>query len=100
MRLQYLPLILQANGRKDEADQALKTLSTKYADYAAYYVAVNYAYLDDQDLAFQWLDRAYKQRDTSLIELLGEPLFKNVRSDSRYKAFLLKMNLPSDSRLP
>jgi TolB-like protein/Tfp pilus assembly protein PilF len=96
MRLQYLPLILQANGRKDEADQALKTLATKYAGYAAYYVAVNFAYLDDQDLAFQWLDRAYKQRDTSLLELLGEPLFKNIEGDPRYKAFLKKMNLPSD----
>jgi TolB-like protein/Flp pilus assembly protein TadD len=94
MRLQYLPLILDANGRKDEADQALNTLATKYAAYAAYYVAVNYAYLHDQDLAFQWLDRAYKQRDTSLLELLGEPLFKNIEGDPRYKAFLKKMNLP------
>jgi TolB-like protein/Flp pilus assembly protein TadD len=94
MRLQYLPVILQANGRKDEAEKALKTLATKYADYAAYYVAVNYAYRDERDLAFQWLDRAYKQRDTSLLELLGEPLFKNIASDPRYKAFLKKVNLP------
>jgi TolB-like protein/Flp pilus assembly protein TadD len=96
MRLMYLPVILRANGRKDEADDALKTLTAKYADYAAYYVAVNYAYRDERDLAFQWLDRAYRQRDTSLIELMGEPLFKNIKGDPRYKAFMKKMNFPDE----
>ena len=55
---------------------------------------MNYAYRGDHDLALQWLERAYKQRDSGFVEIVGEPLFKNLASDPRYTAFLRKMNLP------
>jgi TolB-like protein/Flp pilus assembly protein TadD len=93
-RLEFLPIMLQANGRKEEADEALKTLITKFSNSGAYFVAMNYAYRDNPNLAMQWLDRAYKQKDPSLVEIVGEPLFKNLSNDPRYKAFLRKMNLP------
>ena len=89
-----LPIVLQAAGRQAESDAALKTLIAKYADTQAYYVAMTYAYRGDRALAFQWLDRAYEQRDQGFIAFVGEPLFKNIEGDPRYKAFLLKMNLP------
>jgi len=93
-RLDILPMVLQAAGRHAEADEALKALATKYADSDAYYVAMNYAYRDDHDLALQWLERAYRQKDTGFVEIIGEPLFKNLANDARYKAFLHKMKLP------
>jgi TolB-like protein/Flp pilus assembly protein TadD len=93
-RLQLLPIMLQATGHKAEADEALKALATKFSGTSAYFVAMTYAYRNDRDLALQWLDRAYKQKDASLAEIVGEPLFKNLASDPRYKAFLRKMNLP------
>jgi adenylate cyclase len=93
-RLDVLPIVLQAAGRHAEADEALKALATKYADSDAYYVATNYAYRDDHDLALQWLERAYQQKDAGFVEIVGEPLFKNLANDPRYKAFLRKMNLP------
>jgi hypothetical protein len=46
------------------------------------------------DLAFQWFDRAYAQKDQGLREIVGERLFKNIERDPRFKAFLKKMNLP------
>jgi TolB-like protein/tetratricopeptide (TPR) repeat protein len=90
----FLPIVLQAAGRQAESDAALKTLITKFADTQAYYVAMTYAYRGDRALAFQWLDRAYEQRDQGFIAFVGEPLFKNIEGDPRYKAFLKKMNLP------
>jgi len=93
-RLDILPFVLQATGRQAEADEALKALATKYADSDAYYVAMNYAYRDNHDLALQWLERAYQQKDGGFVEIVGEPLFKNLVNDPRYKAFLRKMNLP------
>ena len=93
-RLDILPIVLQAAGRHAEADEALKALATKYADSDAYYLAMNYAYRDDHDLALQWLERAYQQKDTGFVEIIGEPLFKNLANDARYKAFLHKMKLP------
>jgi TolB-like protein/Flp pilus assembly protein TadD len=93
-RLTILPIALQAAGRKTEADEALKALITKFADSESYYVAMTYAYRGDHDLALQWLDHAYKLKDTGLVEMVGEPLLKNLANDPRYKAFLRKMNLP------
>jgi hypothetical protein len=43
--------------------------------------------------AFEGLDRAYQAR-TDLYLLKGNPLFKNLKGDPRYKALLRKMNLP------
>jgi TolB-like protein/tetratricopeptide (TPR) repeat protein len=93
-RQALLPIVLQAAGRKVDSDEALKTLITKFADTHAYYVAMTYSYRGDHDLAFQWLERAYEQRDQGFIAFVGEPLFKNITGDPRYKAFLKKMNLP------
>jgi TIR domain len=93
-RLDILPMILQALGRQAEADEVLKALITKFSDTDAYYVAMNYAYRDDHDLALQWLERAYEQRESDLVGIVGEAMYKHLANDPRYKAFLRKMNLP------
>jgi TolB-like protein/Flp pilus assembly protein TadD len=93
-RLNILPIVLQAVGRNADADEALHILSTKFADNAAFYVAMVYAYRGDRDEALQWLQRAYRQKDLGLVEIVGEPLLKNLANEPRYKAFLRKMNLP------
>src|SRR4029077_9705752 len=87
-------IVLQAVGHHAEADEALKALATKHADSDAYYVAMNYAYRGDHDLALQWRERASQQKDSGFVEMVGEPLFKNLANDARYKAFLHKMHLP------
>ena len=95
-RLWVLPIVLQAAGHQGEADEALKALIAQLADTCAFWVAQNYAYRGDHDRALQWLDRAYQQKDAALIEIVGEPLFKNMADDPRFKAFLRKMNLPTE----
>jgi hypothetical protein len=71
----------------------LKTLTTEFADKQRLPHRHDYAYRADHDLALQWLDRAYQQKDLSLTAIVGEPMFKNLPNDLRYKAFLRKMNL-------
>ena len=93
-RMRFLPILLWAIGRKSEADEALKTLVTNFADTDAYFVALNYAYRGDTDPALQWLERAYQQRDSKLCEIVGEPLLKSIENEPRFKAFLRRMNLP------
>ena len=48
----------------------------------------------EKEQAFAWLDRAYSQKDAGLYLIKSDPFFKNLKDDSRYKAFLRKMNLP------
>ena len=97
-RQAYLTVVLQAAGRQAEADEALQTQIELWADTSAYLVAVTYAYRGDKELALQWLERAYVQKDGNLTEILGEQLFKGMADDPRFKAFLRKMNLPVDTK--
>jgi len=94
-RLDQLPMVLWALGRKNESDAALKTLTDRFANSDAYFVAMNYSYRSDRASALQWLDRAYRQREIGLgIEIVGESMFRNVANDPGYKNLLRKMNLP------
>ena len=47
--------------------------------FAAYYAA-----LGDRDRAFEWLERAYRQRATGLIELEVSYVWDNLRTDPRF----------------
>ena len=93
-RLWFLPIVLQAAAHQAEADEALQAQIAQWADTGAFFVAMTYAYRGDHDRALEWLERAYRQKDASLDEIVGEPLFSNLADDPRYKAFLRKMNLP------
>jgi tetratricopeptide (TPR) repeat protein len=88
------PIAYYALGRKKESDAALSTLSTKYHASDAYEIAEVYAFRNQSDEAFEWLDRAYAQRDSSLVVTKVDPLLKSLHSDPRYAAFLKKLNLP------
>ena len=45
------------------------------------------------DKAFEWLNRAYGV-DPGITEMKADPLLKNIRGDSRFRALLDKMKLP------
>jgi hypothetical protein len=45
-------------------------------------------------LLFEWLERAYRQRDGGLVQIKGDRLLRNLERDPRYNVFLKKMNLP------
>jgi len=55
-------------------------------------IAEIYFALGEDDQGFKWLERAYERRERQMISIKIEPLFDSVRSDSRFKAMLRKMN--------
>jgi tetratricopeptide (TPR) repeat protein len=89
-----LAAVYHAMGRKAESDAALARYTKEHADDDAYDIAMVYAYRAEPDEAFAWLDRAYRQKDPTLYGIKGDPPFKNLEPDPRYKAFLHKINLP------
>lgn len=97
-RLQALAILQHVAGRPAEADAALAQLVAGYADVAACQIAEVYAYRGDVDRAFEWLERAYRQRDGGLSQLKGNPHLVRLESDPRYADFLRKMRLPPTSR--
>jgi tetratricopeptide (TPR) repeat protein len=97
------PVVYWALGRRAESDAALERLIREFGDGASGNVPDMYAYRGQIDEAFQWLDRAYHQRDINLLYIRFNPLLSNLRGDARYQAFLHKMKLdgyglpPADS---
>jgi TolB-like protein/DNA-binding winged helix-turn-helix (wHTH) protein/Flp pilus assembly protein TadD len=60
----------------------------------AYYIASVYGALDEKDLAFTWLQRAYAQRDPQITYLLLDPFMDPLRSDPRYDALVRRVGFP------
>src|SRR3984957_1271984 len=88
-------LTYYALGRKKESDAALRELMMKYHASNAFEIATIYAFRNQTDEAFEWLERAYAQRDPSMMSTQVEPLLKSLHNDLRFAAFLKKLNLPN-----
>jgi hypothetical protein len=86
-------MIEHSLGHKDAAQAALSTLIAKDADGSAYQIAEVFAWRGEPDAAFEWLDRAYRQRDGGLANVATDAFLKPLRTDARYAAFLKKMGL-------
>ena len=81
-------------GARPKHEAAAQRLASEQGAVSAFYVAQYYAYAGDKDRAMLWLERAYAQKDTGLVDIVGEPLLRNLWADPRYRAFMRKMKLP------
>jgi adenylate cyclase len=88
-----LPIVYWGSGRHAESDDALAELEKNYAAAAAYQIADVHAYRGESDAAFEWLERAYRQRDPGMTWIRVDPLLISLRKDPRYHALLVKMKL-------
>jgi len=86
-------MVEHAGGHEKQSQAALKELIAKNAGDMAYQVADVYAWRGENDKAFEWLERAYEQRDSGLNGIAWDPLLSNLKGDSRYGALLTKLQL-------
>jgi serine/threonine-protein kinase len=82
--------------RVAESDAALAELIVIASETGAYQIAEVYGYRNDKDRAFEWLERARRQRDAGLPALRPDTLLPNLHDDPRWDAFLRKMGLADD----
>jgi TolB-like protein/Tfp pilus assembly protein PilF len=92
-RLHGIALAQHARGRVAQSDAALRELIRKYADVAAYQVAEVHAYRGDADSAFEWLERAYRERDAGLPSMKIDTLLRSLHGDPRWLRLLERMGL-------
>jgi TolB-like protein/Tfp pilus assembly protein PilF len=95
-RLTLMACIRWSQKRIPESDAALAQLIKSSEETAAYQIADVYAYRGDKDRAFEWLERARRQRDAGLPGLRTDPYLANLRGDPRWNAFLRTMGLADD----
>jgi len=82
-------------GKRSEAYGILDDLlkRAKQAYVSPVLLAVLYLALGENDQGFERLDRAYRERDSRLLEIKVLPEFDGVRSDPRFKELLKKVGL-------
>ncbi len=82
-------------GKREEAVMMLDLLKERRAEeyVSPYWIAVVYCGLGEKDHAFEWLQKAYSERDGSMVFLNVEPIFDSIRSDSRFIAMLKQVGL-------
>jgi serine/threonine-protein kinase len=98
VRLLTLAVIHFADNRRVQSDVALQEMIEKYPGYAAFQIAEVYAARREVDAAFEWLERAYVQRDTGLADVGSDPLLRSLHDDPRWEAFLVKMGIRARAR--
>ena len=72
----------QIGGDRSAADSALRTLIEKDADQSAYQIAEVYALRNDAKPTFEWLDRAWVNRDQGIQYLLFDPFILRYKGRS------------------
>src|SRR6266487_2539654 len=85
-----------AQKRIPESDAALAELIANTSETGAFQIAEAYGYRNDKDHAFEWLERARRQRDAGLPGLRADTLLPNLHDDPRWDAFLRTMGLADD----
>lgn len=87
--------ILATSDRKDEARKIIedtgidKMLSSN--DYRG--VALVYVALDENEKAFEWLDKSYQKHEESLCSIGVDHKFDPIRNDPRFKEIMKKVRI-------
>jgi DNA-binding winged helix-turn-helix (wHTH) protein/Tfp pilus assembly protein PilF len=65
----------------------------KRGQLSPFYAAQIYAFLDEKDQAFAYLQKAYTDRSLGLAALRYDPVFDNLRADARYTSLMQRIGL-------
>ncbi len=87
--------VLAEAGKKGEAAKILEQLQTlsKQGSPQALQIAAVYLGLGERNLALDWLDKAYDERDAGVVLLKVYSVWDNLRSEPRFIALLKKIGL-------
>jgi tetratricopeptide (TPR) repeat protein len=83
-------------GRTDEARKILAELKRLAGQkfVTSYGVALVYAGLDENDAAFEWLNKAFDERSHWLVWLRLDPRWNSLRPDPRFSDLVSRMRFP------
>jgi len=81
---------------QDNLERNLKAMEQSgTGHFPASGIAADYALAGEKDKAFEWLEKAYEERDGQDITLLKcDPSFKSLRGDPRFADLLRRIGLP------
>jgi Flp pilus assembly protein TadD len=82
-------------GKESEARAAIKDLDAIKAlrNVPPTRYALIYTALGDKDAAFEWLNRAYDERDIQAVYVNVNPCYDSLRDDPRFTQFVQRLGL-------
>jgi DNA-binding winged helix-turn-helix (wHTH) protein/Tfp pilus assembly protein PilF len=80
-----------ARRAREITKKVLRDSNAEQVDYTD--AAVVYAALRENDLTFEYLEKAFAKADPNILLLRTDPRFVNIRDDKRFNALLEKLNL-------
>lgn len=80
--------------RVDLAIEKMEQGSVLRYNESPYCIASIYARLGEEELAFEWLERAIEERDVSVVYVKTAPEFNRLRSDPRAIDLMRRIGLP------
>jgi len=86
-----IAVIQHARQRPTESAAALRTLAEQWGWTAAYQVAEAHAYRQEIDRAFEWLEKAYAQRDPGVTHSATDPSLRPLHDDPRWRPFVRRL---------
>lgn len=91
----HMSLVLAEHtlGNSARCDEAMARWIEEHGEGMGYQIAEAYGWRGDKERAFEWLERAYAQRDPGLAHTLTDPFFRPLHDDPRWMPFLRKMRL-------
>jgi DNA-binding winged helix-turn-helix (wHTH) protein/TolB-like protein len=99
--MSYVGQIAALEGRRADALAEVERLiaHSQQRYVPAYDIAAIYGALADSDAAFVWLERAFEERSQLVGWLPWDAAFDSIREDSRYSAFLQRLNVAASKNL-
>jgi serine/threonine-protein kinase len=82
-------------GRRSEALRLLGDAleRAKHTHVSPTSIALLHAGLGEHERAMEWLDRAYQEKDHSLVAIKADPAYDSLREDAGFQKLLKKMKL-------
>jgi TolB-like protein len=95
LRLTGIAVAEHSLGHAPESQQALDELELiAKRDNATYQLAEVHAWRGEKEQAFEWLEEAYRQRDSGVALIKTDPLLASLHGDARFSAMLARIHLP------
>jgi TolB-like protein len=88
------------SGDKAHARQVLDELNAlaTHQYVPSYDIAIVYLGLGEKEEAYRWLEKAFDERSAWMVYLNMDPRLDNLRSESRFKELVRKVELPDQQR--
>ncbi|MGN6057842.1 MAG: TIR domain-containing protein [Sphingomicrobium sp.] len=96
-RLRGEAVIAARSGDLQSVERIVSRIRSTFADAATFQYAQIYAQAHDSDRAFAALEKGFEVRDPGVTGVRTDPFLDPIRKDSRYAAFVGKLNFPAQT---